>query len=52
MPRFATYALLLLVTLVPACDKVPTIAPLPSHAVVLAFGDSLTHGNGAPAGQA
>lgn len=44
-------AILLLLTS-GACSQPPEIKPLPTNAVVLAFGDSLTHGNGAPEGQA
>ena len=46
----AVLAMLFLV----ACEEEappPTLTPLPSHGLVLAFGDSLTHGTGAKADQ-
>ena len=46
-----TLAVLLIVTLATACNRTPAITPLPADAVILAFGDSLTFGTGAPQGQ-
>jgi lysophospholipase L1-like esterase len=38
--------------LVGGCDSGPKITPLDQSSTILAFGDSLTHGTGAPDGQA
>jgi len=44
---FVIFFLLFFVGLCPGCDSGPTIEPLARDAVILAFGDSLTHGTGA-----
>ena len=48
---FVNLTLFFFLVLFAGCDTGSKIAPLDQGAVVLAFGDSLTHGTGAPAGQ-
>ena len=48
---FTFVSLVLFCLLLNSCDSTPKIAPLDDSSVILAFGDSLTHGNGAAAGQ-
>jgi len=48
---FVNFSLFFLIFLLSGCDSGPKITSLGQEAVVLAFGDSLTHGTGAPAGQ-
>ena len=48
---FVNLTLFFFLVLFAGCDSGPQITPLDQGAVVLTFGDSHTHGTGAPAGQ-
>jgi len=48
---FVNLTLFFFIVLFAGCDSGSKIAPLGQDAVVLTFGDSLTYGTGAPAGQ-
>jgi acyl-CoA thioesterase I len=51
MRRRTFIAILLVVGLLDACERLPTPAALPPDATVVAFGDSVTYGTGARAGE-
>jgi acyl-CoA hydrolase len=51
MRRRAFVAVLLCAWLPNACDRMPKPTPIPPEATVVAFGDSVTYGTGAAAGE-
>jgi len=51
MRRRAFVAILLCAWLLTACERMPTPTPIPPDAIVVAFGDSVTSGIGAAAGE-